>query len=205
MLSGVYQLPWTSGSRGIFTAASGRPVHPARRADLNGDGTGGALPSDRARANPADEASSVGRNSGTTASYINMTSRVSKRFRFRKCASFEAILDVFNLLNRANFFENTNQSSFTIFGTGRSPGARCRPTASTPRAAAAAGAVGGEIRSRRWPSDAKSADRCSLGEGGQACSRGSPEGLRYDGRSQHGRKVNARTPITNQMTAKSRR
>jgi hypothetical protein len=31
------------------------------------------------------------------------------------------MLDAFNLFNRANFFENTNQGSFTIFGTGAYP------------------------------------------------------------------------------------
>ena len=72
--------------------------------------------------NPADEATSVGRNSETTASYVNLDLRASKRFRFGKGASVEAILDVFNIFNRANFFENTNQSSFTIFGTGAFPG-----------------------------------------------------------------------------------
>jgi hypothetical protein len=122
VLSGVYQLPLDFGVSAIFTAASGRPYSPLAGADLNGDGNGGAFPPDRARANPLDEGSSVGRNSETTASYVNLDLRFSKRFRFGKDASFEAILDVFNVFNRANFFENTNQSSFTIFGTGAFPG-----------------------------------------------------------------------------------
>ncbi|MBI1876187.1 MAG: hypothetical protein HYS05_20160 [Acidobacteria bacterium] len=31
------------------------------------------------------------------------------------------MLDAFNLFNRANFIEDTNQSSFVIFGTGAYP------------------------------------------------------------------------------------
>jgi hypothetical protein len=122
VLSGVYQLPLDFGVSAIFTTASGRPFTPLAGADLNGDGNGGAFPPDRARANPNDEATSVGRNSEVTAEYVNLDLRVSKRFRFGKNGSFEAILDVFNVFNRANFFENTNQSSFTIFGTGAFPG-----------------------------------------------------------------------------------
>jgi hypothetical protein len=122
VLSGVYQLPLDFGVSAIFTAASGRPYTPLAGADLNGDGNGGAFPPDRARANPLDEGSSVGRNSETTASYVNLDLRASKRFHFARGANFELILDVFNVFNRANFFENTNQSSFTIFGTGAFPG-----------------------------------------------------------------------------------
>jgi hypothetical protein len=121
VLSGLYGLPMEIRLSTILTAASGRPFTPLAGADLNGDGNGGAFPPDRARRNPADEASSVGRNSETTASYVNLDLRLSKRFKFGKSGGFETILDVFNVLNRANFFENTNQSSFTIFGSGAYP------------------------------------------------------------------------------------
>ena len=120
--SGLYQLPWDLFVSAILTAASGRPFTPLAGADLNGDGNGGAFPPDRARTNPADEATSVGRNSETTEGYLGLDLRVSKRFRFGQQGSIEAILDVFNLFNRVNFFENTNQSSFTIFGAGAFPG-----------------------------------------------------------------------------------
>ena len=36
-------------------------------------------------------------------------------------ATVEAILDAFNVFNRVNFIEDTNQSSFAIFGTGAYP------------------------------------------------------------------------------------
>jgi hypothetical protein len=119
--SGLYELPWDLRVSAIFTAASGRPYTPLAGFDFNGDGNGGAFPPDRARRNPADEASSVGRNSETTASYVNLDLRLGKRFRLGKSAALEAIVEAFNVLNRANFFENTNQSSFTIFGTGAFP------------------------------------------------------------------------------------
>ena len=122
VLSGLYQFPLDIGLSAIFSAASGRPFTPLAGFDFNADGNGGAFPSDRARRDPADEASSVGRNSGTTASYVNLDLRLSKKFKFGKGAGIEAIVDAFNVFNRTNFFENTNQSSFTIFGTGAFPG-----------------------------------------------------------------------------------
>jgi len=114
-------LPAAVQLSGIFTAASGRPYSPLAGADLNGDGNGGAFPSDRARVNPADESTSVGRNSETTAAQYNVDIRVSRKFKLGGGAAFEAIMDVFNLFNRVNFYEDTNQSSFAIFGGGAYP------------------------------------------------------------------------------------
>jgi hypothetical protein len=121
VLSGLVELPADIRISTIFTAASGRPFSPLAGFDFNGDGNGGAFPPDRARRNPADPASSVGRNSETTASYVNLDLRLSKKFKFGKSAALEAIVDVFNATNRTNYFENTNQSSFVIFGTGAFP------------------------------------------------------------------------------------
>jgi len=121
VLSGLYMLPAAVQLSGIFTAASGRPYSPLAGADLNGDGNGGAFPSDRARVNPADESTSVGRNSETTAAQYNVDIRISRKFKLGGGAAFEAIMDVFNLFNRVNFYEDTNQSSFAIFGAGAYP------------------------------------------------------------------------------------
>jgi hypothetical protein len=121
VLSGVNHVGWDVWVSAILTATSGRPFTPLAGADLNGDGNGGAFPPDRARTNPTDESTSVARNSETTANYVNLDLRVSKRIRFGQKGSVDLILDAFNLFNRANFFENTNQSSFTIFGTGAYP------------------------------------------------------------------------------------
>jgi hypothetical protein len=121
VMSAVYMLPRDIQLSGIFTAASGRPFTPLAGADFNGDGNGGAFPSDRARTNPASEATSVGRNSETAAGQSNLDLRVSRKFKLGGKTSLEALLDVFNVFNRDNFFEDSNQSSFTIFGTGAYP------------------------------------------------------------------------------------
>jgi hypothetical protein len=121
VLSGTYRLPGQLGVSAIITAASGRPYTPLAGLDLNGDGNGGAFPPDRARRNPADPSSSVGRNSETTAAIANMDLRVSKLLPLAGAAQLELIFDVFNVFNRANFIEDTNQSSFAIFGSGAYP------------------------------------------------------------------------------------
>ena len=121
VVSGVYALPAAVQLSGIVTAGSGRPFTPLAGTDLNGDGNGGAFPSDRARSNPADETTSAGRNSETTAAQFNVDLRVSRKFVLGRHTAVEAILDAFNLFNRNNFFEDTNQSSFTIFGAGAYP------------------------------------------------------------------------------------
>jgi hypothetical protein len=121
VLSGVYEFPKKIQLSGIVTAASGRPFTPLAGADLNGDGNGGAFPPDRARVNPADEATSVGRNSESTAAQYTVDARLSRKFPLGTRAAVDLMLEAFNLFNRANFIEDTNQSSFVIFGTGAYP------------------------------------------------------------------------------------
>ena len=116
VLSGVYRFPWNIQFSTIAIAASGRPFTPLAGADLNGDGNGGAFPPDRARTNPADPASSVGRNSGTMAKQINVDLRLSKKFNFGKRAGVEVIAEAFNLLDRVNYSEIN-----AIFGSGAYP------------------------------------------------------------------------------------
>jgi hypothetical protein len=118
VVSGLYQFPWQVQFATIVTAASGRPFTPLAGVDLNGDGDGGAFPSDRARVNPADPATSVARNSQTMKSQIIVDTRLSKRFMFGGRYAVDGIVDVFNLLNRTNYTEINN-----IFGTGAFPGA----------------------------------------------------------------------------------
>jgi hypothetical protein len=116
VLSGLYRFPLDFQLSTIVTAASGRPYTPLAGADLNGDGNGGAFPPDRARTNPASEASSVGRNSETMDKQIIVDLRLSKRFKVGGSVSFDLIAEAFNLFNRANFSEINN-----IFGTGAFP------------------------------------------------------------------------------------
>jgi hypothetical protein len=116
VLSGLYQLPWDVQVSTITTLASGRPFTPLAGSDLNGDGDGGAFPSDRARRNPTDPSSAVGRNSGTMKSQFVVDLRLSKKVKVGKSASFEILAEAFNLLDRANFSEINN-----IFGVGAFP------------------------------------------------------------------------------------
>lgn len=117
VLSGLYQAPWGINLSTIITAASGRPYTPLAGADLNGDGDGGAFPSDRARTDPTNAATAVGRNSETMESQFIVDARMSKRFSFGNGFALEGIIDVFNLLDRVNYTEINN-----IFGRGAFPG-----------------------------------------------------------------------------------
>jgi hypothetical protein len=116
VLSGMYQFPWQVQFSTILTAASGRPYTPLIGADANGDGDGGAFPSDRARTNPADISTSVRRNSQTMKSQFIVDTRLSKRFAFGGGRAIDAIVDVFNILDRTNYTEINN-----IFGPGAFP------------------------------------------------------------------------------------
>ncbi|HEY3121333.1 MAG TPA: TonB-dependent receptor [Vicinamibacteria bacterium] len=116
VLSGFYRFPLDIQLSTIVTAASGRPFNPLAGADLNGDGNGGAFPPDRARRNPADPGTSVGRNSGTMKGQFNVDARLSKRFGMGRRANLEAIVEAFNLFDRTNFSEINN-----VFGVGAFP------------------------------------------------------------------------------------
>lgn len=116
VFSGLYVLPAEVQVSSIVTIASGRPYNILAGADLNGDGNGGAVPPDRARVNPADHASSVGRNSGTLPNQAAVDLRVSRRFPLSGRVRLDGIFEVFNLFNRTNYTEINN-----IFGTGVYP------------------------------------------------------------------------------------
>jgi hypothetical protein len=116
VLSGLYVAPWNVQISSIITVASGRPYNILAGVDLNGDGNGGAFPPDRARTNPADPASSVGRLTGTMPNQATVDVRVSRRFSLGDNATAEGIFEVFNLFDRTNYTEVNN-----IFGTGAYP------------------------------------------------------------------------------------
>jgi hypothetical protein len=114
--SGLYTLPANFQVSSILTIGSGRPYNILAGADLNGDGDGGAFPSDRARTNPADQSTSVRRNSGTLPMQATMDVRVMRRFDVRRL-KIDGIFEVFNLFNRTNYTDINN-----IFGIGAFPG-----------------------------------------------------------------------------------
>jgi hypothetical protein len=116
VVSGLYQLPFAMQLSAIVTAASGRPFTALAGADLNGDGDGGAFPPDRARRDPANPETSVGRYSETMPSQVIADVRLSKRFTVRNGMTVMAMIEAFNLFDRANFSEVNN-----IFGRGAFP------------------------------------------------------------------------------------
>ena len=116
VVSGLYRFPFGFQVAAIVTVASGRPFSPLAGADLNGDGDGGAFPSDRARRVTPDPASSVGRNSETMPGQATVDARVSKRFTVRGRTQLELLVEAFNLFNRSNFSEVN-----AIFGRGAYP------------------------------------------------------------------------------------
>jgi len=113
VLSGVYQMPWRLQMSGVFTAASGRPFTAVAGLDLDGNGDSAA---DRARRNPADPASSVGRNRELTDPEVTLDLRLSRTFKLRGRGTIEAICDVFNVLNAVNAVAVNN-----VFGAGAFP------------------------------------------------------------------------------------
>jgi len=120
VLSGLYRFPYGVQFSTIVTAVSGRPYTPLAGFDWNGDGDGGAFPSDRARRTPGPIPSapfdSVGRNSETTEKQVTIDARLSKQFRVGGKVVLEAIVEAFNLLNRVNFIDIN-----AVFGRGAFP------------------------------------------------------------------------------------
>jgi hypothetical protein len=114
VLSGVWSAPWRVNISGILTAASGIAFTPLAGADLNGDG----LPqNDRARVDPANGSTAVGRNSERLPAQVTADLRVARPMRLSPRVTLTPMLEVFNLFNRSNINEVNN-----IFGTGAFPG-----------------------------------------------------------------------------------
>jgi hypothetical protein len=116
VLSGSYQAPWNTMIVGLLNAGSGRPYSIIAGVDLNGDGNGGAFPSDRARRVPALESTSVPRNSGRLPPMVTLDLRLSRQYTFENGVRIRGMLEVFNVLNRTNYTEINN-----VFGSGAYP------------------------------------------------------------------------------------
>ena len=117
VISGMYVAPFDVTLSSIVSVASGRPYNVLAGADLNGDGDGGTIPGpDRARTNPSDPLTSVGRNSETLPTTATVDVRANRRIALGARRSIDVIVEVFNLFNRANFVDVNN-----IFGTGAYP------------------------------------------------------------------------------------
>lgn len=114
--AGVYEAFAGVRLSSIVTVGSGRPYNIVAGADLNGDGDAGDVSPDRARVNPADPASSLGRNAGSMPYQATIDLRVSRVFALHAHARLEVMLEAFNLFNRTNFTEINN-----VFGVGSYP------------------------------------------------------------------------------------
>ena len=117
VLSGMYVAPFAINISAIIAVGSGRPYNILAGEDLNGDGDGGTIPGpDRARTDPFDPSTSVPRNSGSMPMQATIDVRVNKAMPISRRVRLEALFEVFNLFNRANFIDVNN-----VFGTGRYP------------------------------------------------------------------------------------
>jgi hypothetical protein len=92
LVNGAANLPWRIEISGIFRAQSGFHFTevPLMPADVDGDGL----------RNGVDFIS--GRNHFTSPAYVNLDMRFSKRFSITESVRLQAIVEFFNLLNRAN-------------------------------------------------------------------------------------------------------
>jgi hypothetical protein len=99
----------------LTTMGSGWPYNILAGADLNGDQDGGNFPSDRARFDPADAATSVRRNAGRLPMQASVDLRASRLWR-TGAIGIEALFEAFNVFNRTNFTDVQN-----VFGTAPFP------------------------------------------------------------------------------------
>jgi hypothetical protein len=117
VLSGLYIAPYAINVSAVMTVASGRPYNILAGVDLNGDGNGGAIPGpDRALGVPGDLSSSIKRDEGILPTQATVDVRFARRFSLGRRGSVDAIFEVFNLFNRANFTDVNN-----IFGVDAYP------------------------------------------------------------------------------------
>ncbi|HEX8281976.1 MAG TPA: TonB-dependent receptor [Pyrinomonadaceae bacterium] len=125
-LSGTLEAP-RPGARGllralagfqlgyIFTAASATPFNVLTGNDRNGD------------TNFNDRPAGVGRNTGRGFGFASLDLRLGRRFRLTERAELEAMVEGFNVLNRANY-----QAPNNVYGAGAAP----LPSFGLPTAAA---------------------------------------------------------------------
>jgi hypothetical protein len=118
VVSGTYMAPADLALSAILTSASGTPFNVLAGVDLNGDGDGGAFPSDRARRVPGDPSTSLSRNAGRMPSQVTLDLRVSRALAIKGATQVDVLVEAFNVLNRTNITEVNG-----VFGTGAFPAA----------------------------------------------------------------------------------
>jgi hypothetical protein len=113
VLSALAELPWRLSLSGIVTVGAGRPYTALSGVDSNGDGVAA---NDRARRDPRDPATRVGRNEERMDGTAAVDARLSRRFALPRGTVLEVLVEAFNLLDRVNYSEVNN-----VFGTGPFP------------------------------------------------------------------------------------
>jgi hypothetical protein len=88
----------------IFTRASATPFNVLTGNDRNAD------------TNFNDRPAGLGRNTGRGFGFASLDLRLTRRFRLTERAGLEAVIEGFNVLNRANYQVPNN-----VYGTGRAP------------------------------------------------------------------------------------
>ncbi|MEW6364990.1 MAG: carboxypeptidase regulatory-like domain-containing protein [Acidobacteriota bacterium] len=105
-LGGVFALPWDFQVSSVVAARSGKPFNTRAGQNLDNQGGSGAdrptpgvtvLPDGSIYSGTAD------RNANRASNFISLDFRVSKIFRLGDRAGIEALFEVFNLTNHANF------------------------------------------------------------------------------------------------------
>jgi hypothetical protein len=113
VLSGLVDLPGRIRLSGIVTLGSGRPFTALSGTDSNGNGVAAT---DRARRDPRDPASRVGRNSERLPGTATLDARLSRRVPLSRRLALDLVVEAFNLTNRVNYSEVNN-----VFGPGAFP------------------------------------------------------------------------------------
>lgn len=121
VVSALARLPLRLEASLIVTAGSGRPFTALSGVDSNRDGVAA---NDRARRDPADPSSRVGRNSERMAGTATVDGRLSRQFGPWRGARLEVLVEGFNLLDRVNYRDVNN-----VFGPGAFPEAPQRDAA----------------------------------------------------------------------------
>lgn len=114
VLSALGDLPWRLRLSGIAMWGSGRPYTALSGVDSNRNGVAA---NDRARRDPADPASRVGRNGETLPATATVDARLSRTFALSRGVALELLVEAFNLLDRVNYSDVNN-----VFGPGAFPG-----------------------------------------------------------------------------------
>ncbi len=102
-LGGVFALPWDFQLSSVIAARSGKPYNTRAGVNLDNQGGSGADRPNPGYVLPDGSTYDGTRNNNRTGGYLSLDLRFSKIFRLGDKAGVEALFEVFNLTNHANF------------------------------------------------------------------------------------------------------